>query len=167
MPPGVKWKRRESGSDDEVVQTSDGGEMTTGYINKIKLTDFMCHHEFTWKPKEINFLIGENGSGKSSVLQAMVLGLLGKSKVTSRFSKLGDFVRKDCQKSVIETSLCNEGEDAWDPKTYGNTIIVQRTIYASNANKLLLQNWKGETVFQEEKKARDELSRIRHKFDIL
>ena len=28
------------------------------------------------------------------------------------------------------------------------------------------QNWKGETVFQEEKKARDELSRILHKFDI-
>jgi len=73
----------------------------------------------------------------------MVLGLLGKSKVTSRFSKLRDFVRKDCQKSVIEISLCNEGEDAWDPKTYGNTIIVQKTIYASNANKLLLQNWKG------------------------
>ena len=41
-----------------------------GIVQKIKLSNFMCHAMFEWDPNtNINFVIGANGSGKSSILQ--------------------------------------------------------------------------------------------------
>ena len=41
-----------------------------GIIQKICLRNFMCHSEFDWEPnKNVNFVTGANGSGKSSILQ--------------------------------------------------------------------------------------------------
>ena len=41
-----------------------------GIVQNIRLENFMCHGVFEWEPNQnINFLIGENGSGKSSILQ--------------------------------------------------------------------------------------------------
>ena len=47
-----------------------------GAIQYIKLTNFMSHHDFEWKPgPKINLITGRNGAGKSSILQAIVIGL--------------------------------------------------------------------------------------------
>ena len=41
-----------------------------GIIQKICLKDFMCHEDFSWEPnRNVNFVTGANGSGKSSILQ--------------------------------------------------------------------------------------------------
>ena len=41
-----------------------------GIIKRISLNNFMCHGEFEWNPnKNVNFVTGANGSGKSSILQ--------------------------------------------------------------------------------------------------
>lgn len=49
------------------------------------LKNFMCHSllevEFE---KNINFLIGRNGSGKSAILTALVVGFGAKASVTNR-----------------------------------------------------------------------------------
>ena len=78
--------------------------------------------------RNVNFVTGLNGSGKSSVLQGLVLGLLADSKHTKRYNKLTDFIQKGHQKAVIQVSLRNEGEDAYKPETYGKAITFQRTI---------------------------------------
>ena len=67
--------------------------------------------------RNVNFVTGLNGSGKSSVLQGLVLGLLADSKHTKRYNKLTDFIQKGHQKAVIQVSLKNEGEDAYKPET--------------------------------------------------
>lgn len=98
-----------------------------GIIQKVSLANFMCHGSFEWSPnRNVNFVTGANGSGKSSILQGvytvhfplnvtfnmqdciriklpgLVLGLLADSKHTKRYSKLQDFVRRGANKAEIQ-----------------------------------------------------------------
>lgn len=56
-----------------------------GKIKSIKLQNFMCHSnfEFTFEDK-VNFISGKNGSGKSAILTALVIGLGGRTADTNR-----------------------------------------------------------------------------------
>ena len=56
---------------------SDTYEYKDGNICQIYLENFMTHQEFgPWKPNpRVNLITGANGSGKSSILQAIVIGL--------------------------------------------------------------------------------------------
>jgi len=106
-----------------------GEKDTAGIIKKIRLENFMVHSEFEWEPNnQVNFVTGVNGSGKSSVLQALVLGLNGELKGMGRYQKAKDFIKKDTQKAIIQITLCNTGEDSFKPDTFGNEIVVQRSI---------------------------------------
>lgn len=57
------------------------------------LTNFMCHENFTinFHPR-VNFLVGRNGSGKSAILAALVLGLGGKAKATNRSNNVKGYI---------------------------------------------------------------------------
>ena len=47
-----------------------------GAITYIHLSHFMGHKEFKWNPDpKINFITGDNGAGKSAILQAINIGL--------------------------------------------------------------------------------------------
>ena len=62
----------------------------------------MCHGELDWEPnKNVNFVTGVNSSGKSSVLQGLVLGLLADSKHTKRYNKLQDFIQKGYNRATV------------------------------------------------------------------
>ena len=50
----------------------------------------------------MNFVTGANGSGKSSILNALVLGLFAESKHTKRFSRVQDFVQKGKSRAVVQ-----------------------------------------------------------------
>ena len=119
----------------------------------------MCHQEFDWSPsKNVNLLTGVNGSGKSSILQGMnsllqgqlrikslniiiiglVLGLLGESKHTKRYSRLQNFVREGSSKAEIRVTLQNIGSEAFKPEVYGDSITFQRFILQSGGTNFLL-----------------------------
>ena len=126
----------------------------------------MCHGEFTWTPnKNINFLIGQNGSGKSSVLQAIVLGLLADSKHTKRYSRLGDFVQKGKRRADIKITLKNEGEDAFKQEEYGPSITFNRTITDSGQSSVKILNYQNQEI-KKNKEAREEGKRILDNFRI-
>ena len=73
-----------------------------GHIVKVHLKDFMVHRDFEWKPGHcINFITGKNGSGKSSLLQAIVIGLMSGAKHVGRYSSLGEFVRREGSLSFL------------------------------------------------------------------
>ena len=85
-------------------------------IVKVHLKDFMVHRNFEWRPGHcINFITGKNGSGKSSLLQAIVLGLMSGTKHVGRYSRLGDFVRKGSQRATIAVTLHNTAQCAVCP----------------------------------------------------
>ena len=63
----------------------------------------MCHEKLDWEPnKNINFLTGVNSSGKSSVLQGLVLGLLGDTKQTKRYRRMQDFIQKGFSRAIVQ-----------------------------------------------------------------
>ena len=126
----------------------------------------MCHGSFNWTPnKNINFLIGQNGSGKSSILQAIVLGLLADSKHTKRYSKLGDFVQKGKRKADIRITLKNEGDDAYRLDVYGPSITFIRSITDLGQSSVKLLDHQNQEI-KKNREAREEGKRILDTFRI-
>lgn len=61
----------------------------SGKVARIVLQNFMCHSNFAVDFNDhINLMVGQNGSGKSAVLTALIIGLGSKASVTSRSSSL-------------------------------------------------------------------------------
>lgn len=56
----------------------------------------------------INFISGENGSGKSAVLQALQQALGVSARKTGRASKQANFIREGCSQATIAVTLWNE-----------------------------------------------------------
>ena len=103
FPPSQKHARRlaakrPADASDESSQSSrkiPKLNHAAGIIQKIKLQNFMCHSELILEPNaNINFITGDNGAGKSSLLQGLVLGLLGDAKTTKRYSSIASFIKK-------------------------------------------------------------------------
>ncbi|XP_055569009.1 structural maintenance of chromosomes protein 6 [Falco cherrug] len=101
-----------------------------GIIESIQLKNFMCHSmlgPFQFG-SNLNFVIGNNGSGKSSILTALIVGLGGKATTTNRGSSLKVFVRDGETSADISIKLRNQGRDAFKPEVYGDSIIVNQHI---------------------------------------
>jgi len=138
-----------------------------GIIERVFLENFMCHNALTWEPNHrVNFVTGANGSGKSSVLQGLVLGLLGESKHIKRFSKVSEFIKKDASRAVIQVTLRNTGEDSYKSELYGKSVTFQRTINESGTSAYLLKDENMRDVVRKSKEAKDECKRILDKFQI-
>ena len=138
-----------------------------GIIERVFLENFMCHNALTWEPNHrVNFVTGQNGSGKSSVLQGLVLGLLGESKHIKRFSKVSEFIKKDASRAVIQVTLRNTGEDSYKEELYGKSVTFQRTINESGTSAYLLKDENMRDVVRKSKEAKDECKRILDKFQI-
>ncbi|KAK6339512.1 Structural maintenance of chromosomes protein 6 [Orbilia javanica] len=98
-----------------------------GTIELIRLENFMCHPclEMKFGPF-MNFVVGQNGSGKSAVLTALTLCLGAKAAVTNRGGNVKSFIKEGEHMAVVEVHLRNRG-DGFKKDIYGDTIIVQRT----------------------------------------
>ncbi|NXP56482.1 SMC6 protein, partial [Heliornis fulica] len=115
-------------ADSSFSSLSTAGEV--GIIESIQLKNFMCHSmlgPFQFG-SNLNFVVGNNGSGKSSVLTALIVGLGGKATATNRGSSLKMFVRDGETSADIAITLRNQGRDAFKPELYGSSIIVNQHI---------------------------------------
>ena len=144
----VKNKLAQSSQrEDEQVGTGSDSGGVMGHIVKVHLKDFMVHRDFEWRPGHcINFITGKNGSGKSSLLQAIVLGLMSGTKHVGRYSRLGDFVRKGSQRATIAVTLHNTGDEAYRQERYGRSLTFRRTICLKGLSTLELVDWKGSVI---------------------
>lgn len=67
----------------------------SGKILSIKLKNFMCHRNLTVDlNRSTNLIIGKNGSGKSAVLTALIIGLGCKANTTDRSSSIKRIFRE-------------------------------------------------------------------------
>lgn len=124
----------------------------------------MCHHnlEVELGPR-INFIVGENGSGKSAVLTALCLTLGANSRKTERSVKgIKGFIREGANFAKVEVTIRNVGPDALDPDKYGDAITVDRTINITGGAPFKIRNQWGKEVGS----SRDALLRITDHFNI-
>lgn len=118
-----------------------------GIIESVTMINFMCHEKLhvTLGPL-INFIIGENGSGKSAILTAITLCLGGKASTTNRGGSLKSFVKGDQEHASLIIRLKNQGEDAYRPDVYGDAIIVERHFSKAGTSGYKLKNETGRLI---------------------
>jgi hypothetical protein len=113
----------------------EGKPPEVGVIKKIYMENFMCHRKYSVELCcNVNFIHGQNGSGKSAVLAAIQICLGAGARRTNRARNLKDLVRKEATsgnaptQAKIRVTLLNQGDDGYKHEIYGDTITVERTI---------------------------------------
>ncbi|KAL9181634.1 hypothetical protein ACHAXT_010439 [Thalassiosira profunda] len=110
-----------------------GKPAEAGIISKVYVENFMCHRKLSVDLcRNVNFIHGQNGSGKSAILAAVQVCLGAGARRTHRARNLKDLVRKEagegCTGAKLRVTLWNKGADGYLPDVYGDYITVERTI---------------------------------------
>ncbi|KAM3872303.1 structural maintenance of chromosomes protein 5-like [Diretmus argenteus] len=118
-------------------QQRDGGaeEGPTGYVEgsiiRITMQNFLTYDYAVVRPgPNLNLIVGPNGTGKSSILCAICLGLAGKTSVLGKGDKVGLYVKRGCNIGWIEIELYKKG---------GN-VVINREIHMENNQSVWLLN---------------------------
>ncbi|OCL06970.1 P-loop containing nucleoside triphosphate hydrolase protein [Glonium stellatum] len=94
-----------------------------GSIVRVKLTNFVTYTSAEFHPgPSLNMIIGPNGTGKSTLVCAICLGLGWSPQHLGRAKELGEFVKHGSREAEIEIEL------AGGPQTNGNNPVIRRVI---------------------------------------
>ncbi|KAL4127820.1 hypothetical protein PRIC2_006819 [Phytophthora ramorum] len=106
---------------DAASHSSD--EFVDGSIFRVKLHNFLTYSDAEFFPgPRLNLILGPNGTGKSSIVCALCVGLAGSTRLLGRADKVGQFVRHEKESGYTEIELFFER---------GNKVI-RRNIFRDN-----------------------------------
>uniref|UniRef100_A0A8D3BPN6 Structural maintenance of chromosomes protein 6 n=1 Tax=Scophthalmus maximus TaxID=52904 RepID=A0A8D3BPN6_SCOMX len=140
----VRPEQEEDGEEEE----DENVVSDAGIVESITLKNFMCHSllgPFTFG-SNVNFVVGNNGSGKSAVLTALIVALGGNAQATNRGSSLKGFVKEGESSADVSITLRNKGRDAYKPEVYGQAIIVDLRITREGLRTYKLRSKSGQIV---------------------
>lgn len=130
----------------------------SGIIESITCYNFMCHERLHVELGPlINFIVGENGSGKSAVLTALTLCLGGKASDTNRGGSLRSFVKEGRDHGSLVVKIKNAGSDAFKPDLYGDSVTVERHFSKTGASGFKIKTSAGRVVTTKKQEV-DEIS---------
>lgn len=130
----------------------------SGIIQSITCYNFMCHERLHVELGPlINFIVGENGSGKSAVLTALTLCLGGKASDTNRGGSLKSFVKEGRDQGSLVVKIKNAGSGAYQPQVYGQVITVERHFSRAGTSGFKIKNEQDKLV-STKKQEIDEIS---------
>ncbi|KAI1370283.1 P-loop containing nucleoside triphosphate hydrolase protein [Hypoxylon crocopeplum] len=116
-------------------------------IESITCYNFMCHERLVVELGPLlNFIVGENGSGKSAILTAITLCLGGKASATNRGGSLRSFVKEGQDHASLVVQIKNQGPDAYKPDLYGESITVERNFSKSGSSGFKLKSSGGRII---------------------
>ncbi|XP_018411146.1 PREDICTED: structural maintenance of chromosomes protein 5 isoform X2 [Nanorana parkeri] len=116
-------KRKADGTRLVTGRQNDNKHFVEGAIVRIKMENFLTYDICEVFPgPHLNMIVGANGTGKSSIVCAICLGLAGKTSFIGRADKVGLYVKRGCQKGLVELELY---------KASGN-LVIMREIQVSN-----------------------------------
>ncbi|XP_026063103.1 structural maintenance of chromosomes protein 6-like [Carassius auratus] len=146
------------------LSTSESVTGEVGIIESISLRNFMCHSmlgPFAFGPN-VNFVVGNNGSGKSALLKALIVALGVKDHTTNRGSFIKGFVKEGESSADVSITLRNRGRDAYKPEVFGQSIIVDLHISSEGMKTYELRSKAGRLVSSQ----KEELISILDHFNI-
>ncbi|XP_076841979.1 structural maintenance of chromosomes protein 6 [Brachyhypopomus gauderio] len=141
-------ERTWSNSDSSDLRTSQSASGEVGIIENIFLRNFMCHSllgPFAFGPN-VNFVVGNNGSGKSAILTALIVGLGGKAQTTNRGSSLKGFVKEGESSAEVSITLRNRGQDAYKPEVFGQSITIDLRISSEGLRTYKFRSQTGQSI---------------------
>ncbi|ACI65917.1 predicted protein [Phaeodactylum tricornutum CCAP 1055/1] len=110
-----------SDSDSEEAYIRRVGTHKAGSITRIKLHNFLTYSDVEFRPgPRLNMVIGPNGTGKSSILNAICFGLGGEPKLLGRADDARAFIAHGKDHAEIEIELA--------PLPGKGTHVFRRTI---------------------------------------
>lgn len=96
-------------------------EYIPGAVMRVKLHNFMTYGDVEMEPgPRLNVILGPNGTGKSSFVCALAIGLAGSTKLLGRADKLAEFVKRGEESGYSEITLATK-----DPE---RPMVVRREI---------------------------------------
>uniref|UniRef100_A0A8C2DKB8 Structural maintenance of chromosomes protein 5 n=1 Tax=Cyprinus carpio TaxID=7962 RepID=A0A8C2DKB8_CYPCA len=106
------------------------GGFVEGSILRITMRNFLTYdHSEVFPGPKLNMIVGANGTGKSSIVCAICLGLAGKTAVLGRGDKVGLYVKRGCSKGSVEIELY---------RASGNLIITREIQVENNQSTWML-----------------------------
>lgn len=106
----------------------------------------MCHGSLSIDfIDHVNFITGQNGSGKSAILTALCVAFGIKARGTQRATALKDFIKTGCSHALVVVEMSNQGVDAFKFDDYGEKITIERRITESG-NTTVLKDSHGKKV---------------------
>ncbi|KAG5871908.1 hypothetical protein JTB14_025000 [Gonioctena quinquepunctata] len=111
-----------------------------GSIRKIEVKNFVTYsHVELYPGPHLNMLIGPNGTGKSTIVAAIILGLGGNPKVVGRGTRVSEYVKHNCETSTINIYLQDETENQYI-KVTREFDTHERSLWKLNNKKFLPQD---------------------------
>ncbi|KAG7283860.1 hypothetical protein CRUP_034047 [Coryphaenoides rupestris] len=134
-----------SQSESRVVGDSPAGSFVEGAILRISMQNFLTYSCCVVYPgANLNMIVGANGTGKSSIVCAICLGLAGKTAILGRGDKVGLYVKRGCRVGSIEIELSKNG---------GNVVITREINTENQSTWKLNGNASSQRAVEEEVKA--------------
>ncbi|KAJ1831048.1 Structural maintenance of chromosomes protein 5 [Coemansia sp. RSA 2711] len=88
------------------------GDYRDGAITHIKLKNFVTYDRMEVTPgPHMNMIIGPNGTGKSTIVCAIALGLGGRPSLLGRAKDISEFVKHGHERGSIEITLASRGAE--------------------------------------------------------
>ncbi|CAK7209042.1 Structural maintenance of chromosomes protein 6 [Sporothrix curviconia] len=113
----------------------------SGIIERVTCVNFMCHTRLECELGPLlNFIVGENGSGKSAILTAITLCLGAKASTTNRGGSLKNFIKQGEERGFLAVWIKNCGDDAYEHDVYGDSIVVERHFSKSGTSSFKLKS---------------------------
>lgn len=142
-----------------VEEAGEDDSERAGYIKKIDMVNFMCHDNLTieFGPR-MNFIIGKNGSGKSTILTALTTCLGGKASSTNRGSSVKSLIKEGKSRALIKVTIANKGSNSYDHSRFGDVIQVERKLDAETSGSYKILNSGGKVVSTSKEELRKILS---------
>lgn len=110
----------------EDMPPGDGGQP---YITRVHMENFMCHTNFAMELNpRVNLICGANGSGKSTVLTAIMVVLGGSARSTNRGTAIDSLIKSGKASAYVHVTLRVPERFHSLYAKFGNEVTVTRKI---------------------------------------
>ncbi|EGZ09192.1 ABC transporter SMC family [Phytophthora sojae] len=144
---GSKRRKKSKTPATELSQMDADIESEMGVVEEIYCENFMCHRKLRVAlSPHINFITGENGSGKSAIIAAIQICLGASARSTHRGKSIKNLIRHGHEgNALVRITLRNDakGSDAFRPEQYGRKIMVERLIRRDGSAEYRLKDERG------------------------